>query len=699
MEKLILDESCFNQLKEDSSKDWFGIKGARYSKEGKWADSEVIYENKSYDYWDIVDFIEPSYEDYCEENNINTRKYKIYNYMKDFPGEIQIALDELAPYAKDVKDEPLTEDKSPLYDIKSNILQLPNGDVLYLDYDEGNLIAGSATNTGVLPEHEIRYDWDLSLDQNIQNLYDFILENNPELNEGLSQDEIKKLEKELRELRSADEPDGARIEEIKKQLQPYWDSRRKKSEDKYMHLMESNDPEYVIWVRRSDNNEWVMWGGSHKASVDAEFLNRINKRAQDYNQEYTYTDVQVVKNGENPITEDYANIDPEDSDVKEYKYKGQDIFRIIATRLEGDRTQMFVIGLGTKLEDASFEPVIRSARYTTEESFLFLSAERAEAFLAKFKETYPDADTEGLHVAEYNPLNEIETLIPINSPCGKAYLGMQKQDDGDKKDESLNEDVELNAVNSANDIYEEMIGAINNYNYDVQYFTPNLDRLKTFAEILARTVEFPLASVEAARDRSGRWSTARLFCKFGEKNPTDFDPIRDGIKGINVIFNGGAIFDTNIADDSEPGKGIGQFWFEKSPDKQNTYIQFCPWEDANRVFEVYTYVDEFKSNFRKDYLKYVKKVDPTNLNPKKFSHLLSDAVVELVEEDASEGDRYSWRTFDEFKSSELIQDAIEEVKKAGFIGDILKYYSMADLYNYYKKIARKEYSGIYTFPD
>ena len=47
-----------------------------------------------------------------------------------------------------------------------------------------------------------------------------------------------------------------------------------------MHLMESDDPEYVIWVCRSDNHEWVMWGGSHKNSVDVlrRCLNSIPQR-------------------------------------------------------------------------------------------------------------------------------------------------------------------------------------------------------------------------------------------------------------------------------------------------------------------------------------------------------------------------------------------------------------------------------------
>ena len=724
MKKLILNEDSdmphFGDKKGiRGDKDWFGIEGARYIDHGEWADPEVSYKGKLINYWDIVDYCESGYADYCEEHEVDTHKYDVFDYMKDHPEEIENALYDLEIYAKpeeegdDGDDDSveesliLSEEKSPLYDLRSNLLELPNGDAVYLEYKEGNLIAGHAVNTGIIPEWEIRYDWDLSVDENIQHLYEFILENNPELNESLSDAEIKKLEKELRELRSADEPDGARIEEIKKQLEPYWEERQERAKRKYANtISESADPEYVIWVFCSDENKWRMWGGSHKASVDKDFLTRINKRIREWNNASDdtpdlYTDVKVVKNGEEPVNEDYANIDPEDSDVKEYKYKGQDVFRLIATRLEGDRTQMFVIGLGTKLEDASFEPVVRSARYTTEESLLFLSAERAEAFLAKFKDEYPDADSKGLHVAEYNPINEIETLIPITTPCGKAYLGMQKTDkkDDDKKDESLNEDVEINSVNSADEIYEEMIGAINNYNYDVQYFTPNLERLKLFANTLARTIEFPLAEVEAAKDRSGKWATARLFCKFGEKIKDGADVIKDAITGIVVIFNGGAIFDTNIADDSEPGKGIGQFYFEKSPDKQNTYIQFTPWEDANRVFEVYTYIDEFTSNFRKDYLKYVKKIDPTNLNPKNFLHILSDAIDLIVEEDAGEGDRYSWRTLDEFKDSEIIQDAIEEVKRAGFLGDILKYYSMEDLYKHYKKVARINYPNLYSFPD
>ena len=61
------------------------------------------------------------------------------------------------------------------------ILQFENGDYFYVDYLDGKLVAGSATNTGIIPEYEIEYDEDDSFDGNLSRLYDTIVESNPEL--------------------------------------------------------------------------------------------------------------------------------------------------------------------------------------------------------------------------------------------------------------------------------------------------------------------------------------------------------------------------------------------------------------------------------------------------------------------------------------------------------------------------------------
>lgn len=62
----------------------------------------------------------------------------------------------------------------------SNILEFPSGDYLYVDYDDGKLIAGGATNTGIIHDFELDYDETKSEDKNIQALYDKIIEERPE---------------------------------------------------------------------------------------------------------------------------------------------------------------------------------------------------------------------------------------------------------------------------------------------------------------------------------------------------------------------------------------------------------------------------------------------------------------------------------------------------------------------------------------
>lgn len=90
---------------------------------------------------------------------------------------------------------------------------------------------------------------------------------------------------------------------------------------------------------------------------------------------------------------------------------------------------MYAIGLGKRDEEDTnyFEPSIRAARYTTEESMLFLSRERADSFFKRFKNEYDgEFNMKDFRVAEYNPFNEITRLIPIKTPYGACFIGEQK---------------------------------------------------------------------------------------------------------------------------------------------------------------------------------------------------------------------------------------------------------------------------------
>lgn len=75
------------------------------------------------------------------------------------------------------------EEFNPMKDVKNNVLEFPNkGDsvVLYVDYQDGKLIAGNATNAGVIPEFEIEYDKDFDIDWNLNVLHDIIVKEHPE---------------------------------------------------------------------------------------------------------------------------------------------------------------------------------------------------------------------------------------------------------------------------------------------------------------------------------------------------------------------------------------------------------------------------------------------------------------------------------------------------------------------------------------
>lgn len=63
---------------------------------------------------------------------------------------------------------------------KEKMFQFDNGEYLYIDYENGKLFAGSASNKGVFHDYEINYDFDISLDANLEKLYEIIIEDHPE---------------------------------------------------------------------------------------------------------------------------------------------------------------------------------------------------------------------------------------------------------------------------------------------------------------------------------------------------------------------------------------------------------------------------------------------------------------------------------------------------------------------------------------
>lgn len=79
------------------------------------------------------------------------------------------------------------EDYLPL---RGKIIEFPNGDILAIDVDkapsgEAILYLGNVTNAGLIDIIEMVVDNDLSVDQNLNNLYEKAIEKMPELEEEL----------------------------------------------------------------------------------------------------------------------------------------------------------------------------------------------------------------------------------------------------------------------------------------------------------------------------------------------------------------------------------------------------------------------------------------------------------------------------------------------------------------------------------
>lgn len=69
-------------------------------------------------------------------------------------------------------DEPQSPEEvlDKVHSLRSNIITLEDGNYVYFDYNPENnqLIAGGATNSGIIPDYTQEYDFDYSFDQNLQ---------------------------------------------------------------------------------------------------------------------------------------------------------------------------------------------------------------------------------------------------------------------------------------------------------------------------------------------------------------------------------------------------------------------------------------------------------------------------------------------------------------------------------------------------
>ena len=106
----------------------------------------------------------------------------IFTIKPDSDNEVEFeqVVEEKPVFEEPIVEEKIETPKNPLDELKSNILLFPSGDYLYLGFDNGIIYAGAMTNTGILRQYEFEYEFDVSVDANVQDIYDYVLEKHPE---------------------------------------------------------------------------------------------------------------------------------------------------------------------------------------------------------------------------------------------------------------------------------------------------------------------------------------------------------------------------------------------------------------------------------------------------------------------------------------------------------------------------------------
>lgn len=142
----------------------------------------VVYDEDS-NVVDEYDKKEDAIEE-CKKHGVGSYVDKV-QYYYDSNGDFDLDnfdTDHEVVYEKEEANESLTEsaDSDIASAVNGKVIDFGDNGYYYVNYDGYTLQAGSATNNGFMVEYEIDYDHDKSIDANLNDLYDKIIEEHPE---------------------------------------------------------------------------------------------------------------------------------------------------------------------------------------------------------------------------------------------------------------------------------------------------------------------------------------------------------------------------------------------------------------------------------------------------------------------------------------------------------------------------------------
>lgn len=168
----------------------------------------------------IEDYYIRAIEDVLEEKGIdvefNTWEdivdwYKDHKYeVPDIEGDVAV-LDMIVNHADEVDlskvaDEVNESCNKPLKeDLRYNIIEFPSGDYVYVEVEDGKLVAGGATNTGIMHEYELDIEGEEPTDSELQELYELIINEHPEYEDEVNESCKKGKKKPITEVKADEE--------------------------------------------------------------------------------------------------------------------------------------------------------------------------------------------------------------------------------------------------------------------------------------------------------------------------------------------------------------------------------------------------------------------------------------------------------------------------------------------------------------
>lgn len=238
-----------------------------------WYNSESDYGVGDSDYDDL-----PEEDDDCDESLFH-RKSKIEKASKS--ADVQDISDILEPLPDG--DDDSTEKKADgrykmkiREDVNGQVIEFECGKYFTVERNGDKLIAGSATNTGIIPEFEIEYDENKSEDENLQDLYDKIVEEHPEFLSASCDESLKECTTPVQE--AVHYQDAWNYYSLRNQYDEqvaFCDT----EEDAIQYAEEEDDDIYkIVHITPNPKDDKVIWTKKQGRLNEAVDLKKIFKR-------------------------------------------------------------------------------------------------------------------------------------------------------------------------------------------------------------------------------------------------------------------------------------------------------------------------------------------------------------------------------------------------------------------------------------